>query len=76
MSAPTLSEQIFEIERALGVNKIAYPRHVHNRLMTQAEADVRIARLEAVLATLRRVQAEQGMIARHETEKTHLAKTL
>lgn len=57
--APTLAEQIIEIDRALGVNRIAYPRHVYNRLMTQAEADERIARLEAVLATLRRVHADQ-----------------
>jgi hypothetical protein len=59
MSAPTLPDQIAEVDRELGVRRIAYKRHIANRLLTQAEADARIARLEAVLATLRRVQTEQ-----------------
>jgi hypothetical protein len=59
MSAPTLLDQIAEVDRELGVRRIAYKRHIANRLLTQAEADVRIARLEAVLATLRRVRDEE-----------------
>jgi hypothetical protein len=62
MSAPTLPDQIAEVDRELSVRRIAYRRHVANKLLTQAEADVRIARLEAVLATLRRVQAEKAKI--------------
>jgi hypothetical protein len=59
-AAITLSEQIQEIERDIVIKKIAYPRRIAGRLMTIAEADVRIARMEAVLATLRRVQVEQA----------------
>lgn len=61
-AAPTLSEQIAEVDRELGVRRIAYKRHVANRLLTQAEADVRIARLEAVLTTLRQVRDEKAKI--------------
>jgi hypothetical protein len=62
-AAPTLSEQIAEIDREVSVRKIAYPRHIRNRLLTQAEADTRLARMEAVLETLRRVQAQEAKAA-------------
>lgn len=49
----SLTEQIECVERELGLRKRVYPRRVGDGKMTQSLADKEIARMEAVLATLR-----------------------
>lgn len=50
-----LAAQIREVEREIEMRRQVYPRRVAARAMTQALADRQIAVMEAVLATLRRV---------------------
>lgn len=60
MSAPTLAEQLREVGREIGLRKNVYPRFVANGKMTQAEADRHIECLEAVYATLKKLNSVQA----------------
>jgi hypothetical protein len=51
--APTLQDQIIEIDRELRMRRNAYPRLVSENKLTQARADRQLAVMEAVLLTLR-----------------------
>lgn len=51
-----LSEQIAEVERELGLRRSVYPRLIDQKKMSERAAELHMKRLEAALATLRRVQ--------------------
>lgn len=50
-----LIDQIREIERELAVRRKVFPNWIRDRKISQAEADRRIATLEAVLTTLKKL---------------------
>lgn len=50
---PSLDEQIAEIKREIALRKSVYPRWIKQGKMTQAQADGRLACLEATLDLLR-----------------------
>lgn len=54
-----LSEQIKEVGREIGLRRSVYPGFVQRMKMSQQEADMRIATMEAVLATLKWVERHQ-----------------
>lgn len=51
--------QIAEAERELAMRHEVYPRRVASRAMRQGEADMLIARQEAIIRTLKWVQANE-----------------
>lgn len=55
MDTPTLAEQIECVEREIGMREKVYPRWVRAipQKLTQAKADQELARMRAVLATLK-----------------------
>jgi hypothetical protein len=55
----SLQMQIAEIERELKMRRNLYRRLVATRAMTQSMADMKIAIMESVLATLRAMKAMQ-----------------
>lgn len=57
-----LEAQIAEVERELGMRQHVYTRRVGEKKMKQADADAKIATMQAVLSTLREVQ-ERGLRA-------------
>lgn len=57
---PSLSAQISEVEREIAMRLKVYRGFVHTRKMKQEEADIRIANMRAVLATLEQVR-EKGL---------------
>jgi hypothetical protein len=54
-----IQHQIACVKREIAMRRRVYPRWVEQGRTTQALADDQIAMMEAVLATLERVQAEQ-----------------
>ncbi len=56
----SLAEQIASVEREIRMRERVYPRWVEQRRMMEKTAEHEIACMHAVLATLRRVAAEQG----------------
>jgi signal recognition particle subunit SEC65 len=56
----SIEEQIASIEREIRMRESAYPRWVEQRRMTVKTAEHEIACMQAVLATLRRIAAEEG----------------
>jgi hypothetical protein len=54
--------QIAEAERELAMRHEVYPRRVANRQMRNGEADMLIARQEAIIKTLKWVQANEPEI--------------
>lgn len=58
----TLPEQIEAAERELKLRHRVYPRRVANRQMTQALADTQIAAMEAIIATLKGVNAGERLL--------------
>lgn len=54
--------QIAEAERELAMRHEVYPRRVANRQMRQGEADMLIARQEAIIKTLKWVQDNEPEI--------------
>lgn len=59
MGTITLNEQIAEVRRELNMRRHVYPRFVERGRLTQAQADERIALLEAVRETLEQLKAER-----------------
>lgn len=57
----TLEQQIECVERELAMRRRVYPRWVNaaKPKMTPAKMELELARMEAVLATLKRLQAQQ-----------------
>ena len=56
--AVTIAEQIACIDREIGMRGRVYPRWVKSGKLNQAAADLEIKRMEAVRASLLRVQSE------------------
>lgn len=54
----SLDDQIKEVGRELGMRRATYPKWIGNR-MTQAEADQRIAAMEAAYGTLKAMKADR-----------------
>lgn len=52
-----IHEQVECAERELGYRRRVYPRWVSDGRMTQAKADLEIARMEAIVKTLREIPA-------------------
>ncbi len=50
-----LPEQIAEVEQEIAMRRVVYGRRVADKKMSQAKADKKIAAMEAVLATLRKL---------------------
>lgn len=63
----SLSEQIAEVGREIGMRKGVYPKWVASGKLTQAVADRQIACMEAAYATLKWLLA-------HETQIKHMLK--
>jgi hypothetical protein len=55
--APTLLEQIREVQREIGQRERVYPRMIANGQLTRKRADRQIAVMKAALATLEKLQA-------------------
>lgn len=53
----SLADQIKEAGRELGMRRATYPKWVKSGRMTQAEADQRIAGMDAIYATLKQLAA-------------------
>lgn len=51
-----LAAQIKCVEREIGMRERVYPRWVASKKMSQQKADAEIAAMNAVLATLKRLQ--------------------
>jgi hypothetical protein len=56
--APTLADQIAEIERELKMRRSAYPRLIAESKLSKDRADRQLAVMEAALSTLRGVMAD------------------
>jgi len=50
-----LPEQIAEVEAEIAMRRVVYVRRVADKKMSHAKADRKIAAMEAVLATLRKL---------------------
>jgi hypothetical protein len=55
MTVIPLADQIKCVERELKMRKGAYPRWVHDGRISQEHADTEIARMQAVLETLKKL---------------------
>jgi hypothetical protein len=65
LSAPakiSLASQIAEVRREIGKRREVYPRLVGKGSMREAEADLLISNMEAVLSTLQFLQANEASI--------------
>jgi hypothetical protein len=58
----SLASQIAEVTRELKKRGEVYPRLVSTRQMRQAEADLHVAHMQAVLATLKWLQANEDVV--------------
>lgn len=58
----SLASQLAEVARELKKRGEVYPRLVATRQMRQAEADLHVAHMQAVLATLKWLQANETAI--------------
>lgn len=61
----TIDEQIAEVGREIGLRKNVYPGFVARGKLDQSEADEHMARMEAVLRTLKWVKANADDLRRH-----------
>lgn len=55
----SLEQQIEEVEREIKLRREVYPRQVFKGNMRQSVADYHLARMEAVLVTLKKVATER-----------------
>src|SRR5690606_16691359 len=63
MSAPVpLDRQIAAAEREVALRRNVYPHRIATGKMTQAEADRHIAEMEAIVATLRWLRANEAVV--------------
>lgn len=69
MTAIPLSDQIKEVGRELGMRKGVYPKWVASGRMTQEEADLHIARLDAVYRTLKWLETHRYTVVNESMEQ-------
>ena len=62
MTVP-LAEQIEAVEREIRFRRYVYPRRIAQGKMTQQQADAEIARMEAVLETVKAAALAQPILA-------------
>lgn len=65
----SIAGQIAEIHREIAMRRNVYPRMVADRKIRQAEADLCMQRIEAVLATLLFVQEHEAGFRAYIAEK-------
>jgi hypothetical protein len=70
MAKISILGQIAEAERELAMRQSVYPRQVAAQKMRQGEAEMLIARQEAIIATLRWVQKNEPAIREWAAAKT------
>jgi hypothetical protein len=58
----TLAEQVSEVEREIALRKNVYPGFVARKNMKQADADLHLERMIAVLRTLRWLQTNEDEV--------------
>ncbi len=58
----TIDEQVACVEREIKMRRRVYPRWTADQRMTQAKADAEIRAMEAVLETLRGIQAGSRLL--------------
>lgn len=58
----SIDEQIAEVGREIGLRKNVYPAFVARGKMDQAEADLHMAKIEAVLETLKWLKANRAAV--------------
>jgi hypothetical protein len=56
----TIDQQLAEVRREIGMRRHVYPRFVESKRLTQAQADERIAILEAVRVMLEELRDERN----------------
>lgn len=54
--APTIADQIQEVEREIALRRRVYPLWIQKRRISKEKADRQLAVMEAVLETLRSVE--------------------
>lgn len=59
-----LQQQIAEVRREIALRRAVYPRRIARHEMRQGEADLAMARIEAVLATLTWLQTHEHELRR------------
>lgn len=64
-----LAGQIAEVQREIALRRNVYPVRVRDRKMRQADADLCMRRIEAVLATLMFCQANEADIRAYIASK-------
>lgn len=57
-----LADQIAEVEREIGLRRMAYPVHVARATMSQEDMDRHMTRIEAVRATLLWLQQNRAAV--------------
>jgi len=72
----SLAGQIAEVKRELALRKTVYAQRVRDRKMRAAEAELCIARMEAVLATLLFCQRHEKAIREYIASKPRGAEIL
>lgn len=72
----SLATQIAEVERELAMRRQVYPGLVNSRAKRQAEADMQIAIMEGVLATLRWLQKNEDLIKAGDETRANYAAAL
>ena len=65
----SLAQQIDEVEHELKLRESIYPGRVRTAKMRPGEAEFHIARMRAVLATLRWLQANEAVVRAAVTNK-------
>lgn len=65
----SIASQVLEAERELRMRHKAYPNQVRCRSLRQEEADMLLARQEAIIATLRWAQDNEADIRAWQAER-------
>ena len=58
----TLADQLAEARRELALRKVVYPKHIKRGTMTEGQAAFHLAAMEAIVATLTRLDLEQRQL--------------
>jgi hypothetical protein len=59
MTAITVDQMLAEVRRELGMRRAVYPKFIARDKLTQAQADERIARLDAVRELLEAIREQE-----------------
>lgn len=59
---PSIEEQLACAKREVGMRERVYPRWVEAKRMTQAKADLELAAMRAIVATLETLAAKERLL--------------